>query len=107
MYQVMDSNYRYIAKLKQHIRINRVILYGSYAMGHPRADSDIDLVVFSPDFNENNPIKDLQSLAHATRGIDLSIEALAHRPEEFDHYEKGSFLHEIIRSGKVICMEDD
>ena len=40
----------YLAFIGQHVRVQQAFLYGSYAYGAPRSQSDIDLVVLSPDF---------------------------------------------------------
>ena len=40
----------YIERLRKSIHLERVILYGSYAQGHPHPESDLDLAVISPDF---------------------------------------------------------
>ncbi len=36
------------------IRVERLILFGSHAAGTAREDSDIDLVVISPNFSDKN-----------------------------------------------------
>ncbi|MDA8339707.1 MAG: nucleotidyltransferase domain-containing protein [Nitrospiraceae bacterium] len=44
---------KYIAKLRQlGVDVSQVILYGSYAKGHPKEYSDIDLAVVSPTFQK-------------------------------------------------------
>lgn len=50
-------------------------------------------------------MQDLQFLSYTTRGCNTSIESLAYRPEDYEDYEKGSFLHEIIRNGIAIYEE--
>ena len=40
----------YIESLQKGIHLEKVILYGSYAQGHPHPESDLDLAVISPDF---------------------------------------------------------
>jgi predicted nucleotidyltransferase len=42
----------YIKILKSQIKIEKVILFGSYAYGKQHRDSDIDLIVLSPDFKK-------------------------------------------------------
>jgi len=36
-----------------NINLSKVILYGSYAKGNAREDSDIDLILVAPEFDEN------------------------------------------------------
>lgn len=38
-----------IGFLREKINISEAFLFGSYAVGKPRAESDIDLAIFSPD----------------------------------------------------------
>jgi predicted nucleotidyltransferase len=37
---------------KENIRVNKLILFGSYAMDNQRSDSDIDYIVVSHDYRE-------------------------------------------------------
>ena len=39
---------------KMGIKPQKILLYGSYAKGNPREDSDIDLVVVSDNFKDMN-----------------------------------------------------
>jgi len=39
--------------LKKNIKIDQVILYGSYASGHMKLYSDIDIAIISPDFGKD------------------------------------------------------
>ena len=42
----------YVELLSKHVRISGIILYGSVAYGKPDINSDIDLIVVSPDFDK-------------------------------------------------------
>jgi predicted nucleotidyltransferase len=92
---------RYVAALQKHIRVCKVILFGSYARGNPRRESDIDLAVISPDFN-NNPLEDLYLLSQSRAAASWDIEALPYSLQQYEHCEPGSFLHEIIRTGVIM-----
>lgn len=50
---------------KFNINSDKIILYGSYAKGNPREDSDIDLVVISNDFKNMNLRERLEILGLA------------------------------------------
>ena len=41
---------QYLAAVREQYRVDRAILFGSYAKGTQREDSDIDLIIISPDF---------------------------------------------------------
>ena len=100
--QLMDLLSTYIEVLRKTIRLERVILYGSYAEGHPRLGSDLDLAVISPDFGGDR-LADLQLLCHAIPGhFEVEVEALAYTPEEYEEASSLDFLGQIKREGRVI-----
>ncbi len=53
----------------QKLRILAAYLYGSYAIGNPHRDSDIDVAIISPDFSDAR--------------IDSRMEVTAFKPEQF------------------------
>ena len=68
------------------VKIDRIILYGSWAKGTQREDSDIDLVVISEDFKEKDFWQRINMLSDAIYEVFVPIEAIAFTPEE---WEKG------------------
>ena len=92
---------RYVTALQKHVRECKVILFGSYACGNPRRESDIDLAVISPDFNKN-PLEDLYLLSQSRAAASWDIEALPYSLQQYEHCAPGSFLHEIIRTGVIM-----
>jgi len=87
---------RYKEELKKlGIRPQRVILYGSYARGHPREDSDIDLIVISEDFKKSNLRERLEILGLAAGRVFEPIEAIGYTEEEVKD-TKGTLLEEIL-----------
>jgi len=92
---------RFIEELERHIRVERVILFGSYARGTPRSWSDIDLAVVSPDFHGGTEADHLL-LAEAARKVTSQIEAIPYLPEDFDHCDSRSFEADIKRNGRLI-----
>jgi predicted nucleotidyltransferase len=87
---------RYKEELRKlGIRPQRVILYGSYAGGHPREDSDIDLIVISEDFKKLNLRERLEILGLAAGRVFEPIEAIGYTEEEVKD-TKGTFLEEIL-----------
>jgi len=47
----------YIKELSIELKRFKIYLYGSYAYGEPTKDSDIDIMIFSNDFENDNPIE--------------------------------------------------
>ena len=66
------------------IHIDRIILYGSYASGTQREDSDIDLVVISDSFKEMDYWQRIDVMADAISDIFKPIEAVAMTNEEWN-----------------------
>lgn len=64
---------QYAAVLKQTMQVDAIYLFGSYAKGEANPDSDIDVLVLSPDFTDDVTENQMQ-LMRARRKIDLRIE---------------------------------
>jgi predicted nucleotidyltransferase len=74
---------RYVAALRKNgIEPQKVYLYGSYARGTPREESDIDLAIVSDDLTGDR-MDDEFALMRLTWDIDTRIEPHSFRPEEF------------------------
>ena len=82
------------------IKVNRMILFGSYTQGTYREGSDIDVAVILEDFKNINLLKRLKTigLAFAKAKIIEPIEALGYTEAEFSAKGKGTFLGDEIRS---------
>lgn len=83
---------------KLGVRPQRMILFGSYASGNPREDSDIDIIVVADDFKKMNLRERLELLGLAAGRIFEPIEALGYTEEEVKSREKESFLEGILKS---------
>ena len=64
------------------VEVQKVILYGSYAKGNFRKDSDIDFVVVSDNFKRMNLRKRLEVLGIAAVRLMKPIEAYGVTPDE-------------------------
>jgi len=80
----------------------RIILFGSYAYGTPRRDSDVDLIVVKRDVVSKR--RESVRIRKLLRGILLPFDIIVVRPEEFEFYkdEPGSIFKEAFRKGVVI-----
>jgi hypothetical protein len=74
------------------IKVKRILLYGSYARGNPRPDSDMDLVVVSDDFREMDTWERLCLLGRARIGIYQSMEILGVTEKEFQSQSSDTFI---------------
>lgn len=83
----------FCAQLRRaHIEPERIILFGSWARGQQREDSDIDVIVVSRDFARIGFRRRLEMLGIAAGRVWVSVQALGYTPEEFAAPEETSFL---------------
>ncbi len=86
--------------LEKGIKIDRMLLYGSYANGTQRADSDIDIVVISDNFNCMDYWQRLDILSDVIGDIFQPIEAVAMTNEEWN--SKSSMVTEYASQGLLV-----
>jgi predicted nucleotidyltransferase len=104
--QVKDIINSFALSLKNRgIKVNRLILYGSYAQGTPKPYSDIDIAVISSTFNNKNLLERQEILGEVIFSLQEPIEALGYSYREFAQPPRLSFLSEIIATGKVLYKE--
>jgi predicted nucleotidyltransferase len=85
------------------IKVEKIILFGSYARNVASADSDFDVAIISPSFEKLDIIERQILLSKAgSWGLDVAIEALGYSLKEFRSPQQGSFLDEILRTGKIL-----
>jgi predicted nucleotidyltransferase len=88
---------RFAQAVAERYRPSRVILFGSYAKGSPRADSDIDVAVIFERIDGD--FLALESQLYMLRNvIDVNIEPVL--LEEGD--DRSGFLEEVVRTGELI-----
>jgi uncharacterized protein len=83
---------------KLGVRPQKIILFGSYAGGTPREDSDIDVIVIADDFRNMNLRERLELLGIAAGRVFEPIEALGYTQEELKSGMKETFLEAILKS---------
>ncbi len=84
----------------QRIRVDKLILFGSYATGANREGSDIDVVVISKDFADKGYWERTEILSDAIYYVFEPIEAIALTPEEWEKGEIG--VVELAKGGEVV-----
>lgn len=88
---------KYLQKLKNNnIPIQKAILFGSYANGNPREESDIDIALISNAFTGDR-FEDRRRIVPLRRKIDNRIEPIPFRPEDFQ--AGGIFADTIKKTG--------
>lgn len=99
---VTNAIMQYARALEKVIRLDKIILFGSYSRRASGEWSDIDLAVISPDFDGLDMFARLDLIAPARASRDSRIEALGYGSRQFEHADRLTFLGEIKRTGKVI-----
>nr|MDO8080135.1 nucleotidyltransferase domain-containing protein [Candidatus Freyarchaeota archaeon] len=93
-----------VEKLKSENKPLKIILFGSYAYGNPKEDSDIDLLILKKT-NERR----VDRVVHVKRIIynprrEIPVSPLVYTPEELEERLRigDDFVEEIIRKGVVL-----
>ncbi len=83
------------------IRVEQVLLFGSQARGTAREDSDIDLIVVSPDWAQYGERERLEILGIAAAHILEPIEALGVTPAEIELHQLPLFWEQVLKEQAV------
>jgi predicted nucleotidyltransferase len=88
-------------RIVQEFSPERVVLFGSYASGNPRPDSDVDLLVILP-FEGKSFRKSLEILNRVNPGFPVDL--LARRPDDTARrYREGDpLIREALDHGQVL-----
>ena len=90
----------YIKELERNkIPIRKAILFGSYAKGKAKEESDIDVALLSEVFTGDR-FEDRRKIVPMRRKIDNRIEPLPFKPEDFEN--GGILAEEIKKTGIVV-----
>jgi predicted nucleotidyltransferase len=84
---------------------DKIVLFGSYAYGHPHADGNVDLLVIMPAADEMNQSVRIRLAVEAPFPLDL----LVRTPQKLERRIKDGdwFLREITEKGKVLYEKRD
>jgi predicted nucleotidyltransferase len=80
----------------------KIILFGSYARGNARDDSDVDLLII-----KQSPLpryKRCLGLRRRLRGNKMPLDPICYTPEEIEQWRNvpSSFVHSALAEGKVL-----
>jgi predicted nucleotidyltransferase len=105
--EIRDIIMRFVGALTSRgIRVEKVILYGSYALENTHSGSDIDLAIVSPDFGKDR-FEEGKILFQIAWRVDPRIEPI---PISLESYEKDTWLpiiYEIKQKGIEISLVGD
>lgn len=105
--QVDDNLLREIrARIVDAVKPERIILFGSYAYGKPKDESDLDILVI---MNSELPrYRRSISIYSCLAGLLIPKDILVYTPEEIEEWSEvpQAFITTAIRKGKVIYEKE-
>jgi predicted nucleotidyltransferase len=83
-------------------RAARVVLFGSYARGDAREDSDVDFLVIEPVVEDR--AREMVRLRRLLRPLRIPVDVLVYSDEEVNlwGHQPGSALYWALREGKLM-----
>jgi predicted nucleotidyltransferase len=90
-----------IARIANQFHPWRIILFGSYAYGNPRPESDVDLlVVMETEQRETQQAMEIRQFINPLFGVDILVYTPSHLVKRLELGD--SFLKEITEKGLVV-----
>ena len=91
-----------VEKIKSTFNPEKIILFGSYAYGHPTVDSDIDLMIVMR--TDEKPHKRAVPIRKILKGIGIPKDIIVKTPEEFERFKDivGTIIYPAAHKGKVL-----
>jgi predicted nucleotidyltransferase len=88
-------------RIAKEFHPQRIILFGSYADGAPRSDSDVDLLVVMP--FRGNPLHKAWEIISKLKPS-FSVDVLVRRPEEIKQRVENNdwFMREVLERGRTL-----
>lgn len=88
--------------LSRYIKVEKVILYGSYSYGAPQKDSDFDLAIVSEDFERMSVLEKIDLFAKTSIAVDSRVELIGFSKSDFLNPSQLSLLKVIKDNGRVM-----
>jgi len=102
----MRAIHAVVKQIAENFHPEKIILFGSYAYGKPRPESDVDLLVVM-----ESPLRNREQAAQIARAIDyhFGLDLLVRSPQQVnERLALGDFfLQEVIERGKVLYARSD
>jgi len=91
-----------VDKIINNFNPDKIILFGSYAYGHPAVDSDMDIMIVMD--TDEKPHKRAVSVRKVLKGIGIPKDIIVKTPEEFERFKDivGTIVYPAAHKGKVI-----
>lgn len=95
-----------VKQIVEQFQPEKIILFGSYAYGKPKPESDVDLLVIM-----STPLRNHEQAIQIARAIDyhFGLDLLVRTPQQVAERMKlgDFFMQEIIEGGKVLYARSD
>lgn len=106
--KILSALVQYISTYLSHrgLRLDRVVLFGSYAQKQTRKDSDVDIAIVSEDFSG----KDIFARAQMVRGLRTGLTHRFAKPFDIlfiskeEWKKKDSLMINYVRQGQEIVI---
>lgn len=81
---------------------DRIVIFGSYARGDAREDSDLDLLVIEPEVRDR--AREMVRLRRLLRPLRIPVDVLVYSSDEVERWgqQPGSVLYWALREGKSV-----
>ena len=90
-----------VKQIVEQFKPQKIILFGSYARGNPRPESDVDMLIVM-----NTPLRDVQQAIQICQQIEyrFGLDLIVHKPKYLKERVKMGdfFLKDILKEGKVL-----
>ena len=97
--EMLDTIKQYKKNLEAlGVRAKKIIIYGSYASGNAKTDSDLDLLVLSNDLKNMDLWERLCILGRARLGIKRPMEILGMTEEEYETEHGFAFIRDEVKA---------
>jgi predicted nucleotidyltransferase len=94
-----------VRQIVEKFKPQKIILFGSYARGNPRPESDVDLLVVTKTSDKANTSLDIRRHLDVMFGLDLVVYTSKRLQERVDMGDW--FLRDILKEGKVLYESSD
>jgi predicted nucleotidyltransferase len=95
-----------VEQIAERFQPEKIILFGSYAYGQPKPESDVDLLVVM-----ETPLRNREQAVQIARAIDyhFGLDLLVRSPQQLaERLALGDFfLQEVIEKGRVLYARPD
>lgn len=98
--EAIENVKKYSDLVNKEMHPEMIILYGSYAKGTAREDSDIDVAVIYDKVPDEDFLKKYQLLYKLRRDIDCRIEPKLIEREN----DESGFYETVIKTGKIVLQ---